>query len=151
MSLNDDPRIWGPYYWFVLHNISKTFPVNPTETCKKKYYEFIQNIPIFIPNVDIGNYFATLLGEYPVSPYLDTRISLMKWMHFIHNKVNQKIGKTEISYSQYIRHFDEIYNNKKNNTFHYLQEQRWVPPKYKRVLIIGIIGILLATGYNLIA
>ena len=67
---NLNPEVWGPHYWFVLHSVAFTYPLNPNEVIKKKYYEFIQNIPSFIPNRDIGNDFAKILEQYPVTPYL---------------------------------------------------------------------------------
>ena len=47
MALN--PKVWGPHYWFVLHTIALTYPLHPNETIKKKYYDLINNLPIFIP------------------------------------------------------------------------------------------------------
>ena len=44
-----DPTIWGPHYWFFLHTISHTYPLYPNEVTKKKYYDLIQNMPLFIP------------------------------------------------------------------------------------------------------
>ena len=76
-----DPKIWGPYYWFVLHTISLTYPLNPNETIKKKYYDFIHNLPLFIPISTFGNRFSEILDNYPVTPYLDSRESFTKWMH----------------------------------------------------------------------
>ena len=83
-----DPKIWGPQFWFVLHTMSLTYPLNPNETTKKKYYDFIQNLPLFLPIAEIGNNFILFLDRYPVTPYLDSRESFIKWMHFIHNKIN---------------------------------------------------------------
>ena len=40
---------------------------------KKRYYDFIQNFPLFIPNPEIGNTFSQFLDSYPVTPYLDSR------------------------------------------------------------------------------
>jgi hypothetical protein len=107
-----DPVIWGPHYWYVLHSIAKTYPVYPTEVSRKKYYEFILNIPIFLPDEEIGNRFSLLLDKYPVSSYLNTRKSLMKWMHFIHNKINTSLGKEHIGYKESLTLQNE-YNNKK--------------------------------------
>jgi len=69
MALN--PKVWGPHYWFVLHTIALTYPLHPNETIKKKYYDFIHNLPIFIPISNMGNSFSELLDLYPVAPYLD--------------------------------------------------------------------------------
>jgi hypothetical protein len=93
-----EPTVWGPHYWFFLMTIALSYPESPNSVTKRKYYDFILNLPLFIPNAEIGNKFSSLLDKYPVSPYLDTRESFVKWVHFIHNKVNVMIGKEEISY-----------------------------------------------------
>ena len=50
-----DPKVWGPHYWFVLHTIALTYPITPNDVCKKKYYDFIHNLPLFLPIGQIGN------------------------------------------------------------------------------------------------
>ena len=84
MFLSSD--VWGPHYWFVLQTIAMNYPESPNDTSKKKYYNFIQNFPLFIPNKRMGNEFENLLNKFPVSPYLSSRESFMKWVHYIHNK-----------------------------------------------------------------
>jgi hypothetical protein len=96
MVLNSE--VWGPKYWFFLHTVAYTYPLHPNAITKRKYYDLIQNMPLFIPDPDMGNRFASLLDKYPVTPYLDNRDSFMLWMHFIHNKMNVLLGKEEISY-----------------------------------------------------
>ena len=83
------PSVWGPHYWFTLHTIAIAYPQYPNEVTKKKYYDFIQNLPLFIPIENIGNTFSKMLDKYPVTPYLDSRDSFMKWVHFIHNKIKR--------------------------------------------------------------
>jgi hypothetical protein len=61
-----DPKVWGPFYWFVLHTIALTYPTHPNDVIKKKYYDFIQNLPLFLPVPEIGNIFTSLLDKYPV-------------------------------------------------------------------------------------
>ena len=103
-----DSTIWGPHYWFVLHTISVNYPLRPNTVTKKKYYELIQNLPLFIPVETIGNDFIKLLDEYPVTAYLDNRESLIKWMHFIHNKINEKLEKPKISINEfYLRYYED--------------------------------------------
>ena len=48
MSL--EPNTWGPHFWFMLHTISLNYPNNPNAVIKKKYYDFIQNLPAFLPD-----------------------------------------------------------------------------------------------------
>ena len=92
-----DSNVWGPHYWFMLHTIALGYPTTPTESCKKKYYEFISNLPLFIPDRKMSNNFINMLNEYPLSPYLDSRESFVKWINFIHNKINGLLGKPQFS------------------------------------------------------
>lgn len=92
-----DPGVWGPHYWFFLQTVAHTYPQTPNSVTKRKYYDFIQNLPLFIPNPDIGDRFSSLLDQFPVSPYLDSRDSFIRWVHFIHNKLNVILGKEEIT------------------------------------------------------
>jgi len=99
-ALKFDPVIWGPPYWFVLHTMALTYPANPNDVVKKKYYDFLHNLPIFLPVSEIGNQFSGLLDKYPVTPYLDSQPSFVKWMHFIHNKINVQLGLKEQTMDQ---------------------------------------------------
>jgi hypothetical protein len=92
-----DSSVWGPHYWFFLHTVAESYPMNPNSVTKRKYYDLIQNMPLFIPIVEMGNKFSELLDRYPVSPYLDNKDSFVRWVHFIHNKFNVLLGKQEIS------------------------------------------------------
>ena len=110
MSYNyNDPKIWSSHYWFVLHTIALNYPVNPNNVCKKKYYNFIQTVPLLIPNENFSNLFTNLLDKFPVTPYLDSRESFIKWVHFIHNKINVFIGKREITYREALEKYYENY------------------------------------------
>ena len=107
-----DPKVWGPHYWFFLHTLSMTYPIYPNAVSKKKYYDIIQNLPLFIPVENISSEFSRLLDMYPVVPYLDNRESLIRWMHFIHNKINQKLEKPQITLNEfYIKYYEEYKNN----------------------------------------
>ena len=107
-----DPTIWGPHFWFVLHTIALTYPNTPNEVTRKKYYDFIQNLPIFLPVEEIGNTFSQFLDKYPVTPYLDSRTSFVKWMHFIHNKINISLGKDELTMEEAMSAYYEHYKPK---------------------------------------
>jgi hypothetical protein len=102
-----DPNVWGPHYWFFLHTISMTYPHHPNAVTKKKYYEFIQNLPIFIPVETMSGEFSKLIDQYPVTPYLDNRESFIRWVWFIHNKINQKLEKPTITLSEFhVKYYD---------------------------------------------
>ena len=134
-------EIWGPKYWFVLHSIARTYPENPNDTTQKIYYSWIRNLPLFLPDKSIGNSFASVLDEYPVTPYLDSRLSLMKWMHYIHNVINKKLGKERISFIEAMKIHEKLYKEvpKRKSPFDYADTG----------ISIGCIGILLIISYIL--
>ena len=103
-----DPKIWGPHYWFFLHTIAMSYPIHPNAVTKKKYYDFVQNIPLFIPVESMAGEFSKLLDQYPVQPYLDNKESFIRWMWFIHNKINKKLEKPQISLNDfYVNYYEE--------------------------------------------
>jgi hypothetical protein len=104
-----DSHIWGPHFWFFLHAIAMNYPDRPNEVTKRKYYDLIQNMPVFIPSADMGNRFSRLLDKYPVSPYLDKRESFIRWTVFIHNKINNFLGKPEMELSDAIDNYNNAY------------------------------------------
>ena len=104
-----DPKVWGPKYWFFLHTLTMCYPHRPNTITKKKYYEFIHNFHLFIPVENISSQFTKLLDEYPVTPYLDSRDSFIRWMHFIHNKINEHLEKPKITLSQFYNNYYESY------------------------------------------
>jgi hypothetical protein len=103
------PEIWGPHYWFFLHTIAYTYPNCPNAVTKRKYYDLIQNFPLFLPDESIGDTFVELLDKYPVTPYLDKRESFMRWVHFIHNKINRSLGKQTDPFLDSVQKYEEIY------------------------------------------
>ena len=94
-------EIWGPHYWFVIHTIAINYPIKPNALQKKSHYKFIQDLPTFLPDKKSSRNFTELLQIYPVLPYLDSRKDFIKWTHFIHNRVNESLGKDQISYNDF--------------------------------------------------
>tara|TARA_B110000037_G_scaffold213943_1_gene269120 strand:+ start:4607 stop:5047 length:441 start_codon:yes stop_codon:yes gene_type:complete len=137
-----DPIVWGPHFWFVLMTMAVSYPLKANEVTQKKYYDFITNLPLFIPHPQIGNKFSSLIDQYPVSPYLEGKDSFLKWVHFIHNKINIQLGKDEITMTEALDAYYDMYKPKEI----VLREQI----KYRKKLIFGVIIIgLLIGGYYL--
>jgi hypothetical protein len=136
-----DPKVWGPHYWFFLHTVAMCYPHRPNTITKKKYYEFIHNIPMFIPIENMASYFSQLLDQYPVSPYLDSRDAFIRWMHFIHNKINQRLEKPSISLSKFYEHYYEQY--KPND----LKMREYYRTKSKIIYFVLVVVFIAAIYY----
>ena len=85
----------------------------------------------------MGNEFSKLLEQYPIITYLDSRDSFIRWMHFIHNKINEKLEKPKISINDfYVKYYEEY----KPKNIKMKEYYRW------REKIIYILVLLGASG-----
>ena len=119
-----DPKIWGPHYWFVMHTIVLNYPLHPNDTSKKKYYDFIQNLPLFFPEYPFGSNFIDILDKYPLSPYLESKLSFKKWIHFVFNKIYKDMNKEELSFDDWMSEYYEHYKPKEIKQLKMLKKKK---------------------------
>lgn len=105
-------EIWLPHLKFTLQTMSLNYPLNPNEVTIRKYYNFIQNLPVFFPNDPMGDFMAKLLNDFPVTPYLNSRTSFMKWIHFLFNKINKKLNLKTVSFYESLEMYYQHYKPK---------------------------------------
>jgi hypothetical protein len=134
-----DPNVWGPHFWFFLHTLAMSYPHHPSSVTKKKFYDFIMNLPLFLPVEAIASDFSKLLDEYPITAYLDNRESLIKWMHFVHNKINEKLEKPKISLNDfYLRYYEEY----KPKDIKFKEYYRFKEKIIYTFVIMGVTGLI---------
>jgi FAD-linked sulfhydryl oxidase len=138
-----DSEIWGPWYWSFLHTATMTYPVHPNAVTKKKYYDFINSIPLFIPIGSMSGEFSRLLEKYPVSPYLDSREALVRWMHFIHNKMNERLEKPKLTLEEFLTKY---YDSYKPIT---VKQDQWkdMKEKGKYILLLSLLVFMIVYFY----
>jgi hypothetical protein len=140
--VNLDPKVWGPKFWFFFHTISLNYPNHPNSVTKKKYYDFVQNIPMFLPVEEIASHFSKLLNEYPIQPYLDNRESFIKWFWFIHNKINEKLEKPVISLKDFYIQYYEQYKSTNTKLMEYYKIRQKIIYLVLILLLCGLIYYL---------
>lgn len=131
-----DPSVWGPHFWFFLDTIAMTYPKHPNTVTKKIYYDFIQHFHLFIPVAEHSKNFNKLLSMYPITPYLDDRESFIRWVHFIHNKINEQLQKPKMPYNDFYTNYYQHYKNKLTQNS---ENKRF----YKKILYGTLILLLL--------
>lgn len=140
MGLNHN--IWLPHLKFVLQTIAVTYPAHPNDVSKKKYYDFIQNLPVFLPLEPIGKNFLKLLDKYPVTPYLSSRMSFMKWVHFIFNKIHEQLEEpVDEFYESLEKYYDEYKPKEIRNKELIKTRQRYIQFGIALLIIGGIFYI----------
>jgi hypothetical protein len=59
-------------------------------------------------------------------PYLDSKDDFVKWVHFIHNKVNERLEKPAMSMSEHIDETKELYRSKPSKMRHYFKNNTFI-------------------------
>ena len=139
-----NPNVWGPHYWFFLHTIAMRYPIHPNSTTQKKYYELIQNFPLFIPDDNIAKDFIQCIEEKPIQAYLDTRDSFIAWVNYIHNRINVKLEKDEVSLEDF---YVQYFNQYKENDIKLSEFAKW-KEKILYIFILFCLCILILYFYN---
>jgi hypothetical protein len=88
-----DPKIWGPFLWYILHIISFNYPIQPSYADKRIYHDFYVNLKELIPCANCRKHYQQHLHTNPISPALDSRADLVNWVIQMHNLVNISLGK----------------------------------------------------------
>ena len=130
-----DPSVWGPHYWFFLDTVAMSYPKHPNSVTKKIYFDLIQHFHLFIPVKEHSENFNKLLSSYPISPYLDDRESFIRWVHFIHNKINSQLNIPKLPYHEFYTNYYNKYKEKsfKNNENKLL---------YRKIMFVSLIILL---------
>lgn len=122
-----DANIWGSHAWLFLHTITLNYPEEPNDFDKKQYKDFFENLSHVIPCEICKNHYKKNIKIYPID--LESRESLTRWLHKLHNLVNVKNGKEEYPYDKFIEKYSDLYSNNKTSKF------------LIKLLIIILIGI----------
>ena len=101
--------VWGPPFGFILHIISFNYPVNPTETDKKNYYNFIMSLKHILPcGACRKNIVKNLKSINFSKSKMKNRDTFSKAIYDLHEEVNRMLNKkNNLSYDN-IRY---IYEN----------------------------------------
>jgi len=137
MSFNKE--VWMPYIHFTMQTIALNYPKHPNDVTKKKYYDFIQNLPLFIPMKPFGNDFIKLIDDYPVTPYLDSRLSFMKWVNYIFNKIyKQNNMKTDDLQTALEKYYDKYKPSKEQDKDYYKLKKKMI----QIGVVISVIAVI---------
>ena len=102
------PEIWGPMFWCCFHLVSLGYPESPTFAEKRAAKEFFASMVFLLPCPACRGHFREVLQVLPVDTWLDNRRSLTEWVWKLHNSVNARLGKPEISQAAFIARYSEM-------------------------------------------
>lgn len=102
------PEVWGPIFWATFHLTSMAYPDAPTYAEKRAAKEFFSSMVHLLPCPVCRGHFKEILSAMPVDSWLDDRRSLTEWVWMLHNRVNARLGKPEISQADFTQRYKEM-------------------------------------------
>ena len=95
-------KIWGPAGWLFLHCVTYGYPLNPENNdiqngipvgkTRQNYKDFFLRIGDVLPCKYCRDSYKKFIITDPITPNLNNRNLLTKWLWRIHNRVNEKLG-----------------------------------------------------------
>ena len=109
MGIYENPSTWGRSTWKLLHCISMTYPKNPTESDKKKYKSFLNQLRHVLPCKICRNSYSAWIRDHP--PDLRSRAKIVGWVIDLHNYVNKRLGKPILKKREALKEIHKICQN----------------------------------------
>jgi len=100
-SMGMSPAVWGPILWTTMHIVSIGYAENPTEEEKRGAIQFYESLKYMIPCPICKEHYAHILTTMP--PDAQNRATLIEWVFNVHNKVNEQLGYSIITFEQFIQ------------------------------------------------
>lgn len=114
-----NPEIWGPPTWLFLHSVSINYPNRPSYEEKKIHFEFFKNLQHLLPCDTCRYHYAQYFNNNSITPYLENKESLIKWVINLHNSVNTRNKKKQFTFQEVSTLYNKIYGLTKNGYFDY--------------------------------
>ena len=87
------PNIWGPKFWYILHNGASSYSNNPSEHNKERMKGFIKGIPYMLPCESCFKHALSYIENTDVDKIVSNKNELFLFFWEFHNDVNKRIGK----------------------------------------------------------
>ena len=93
------PEVWGPAFWFTLHNGAARYPIKASPIWADRMKGFIIGIPVMIPCEKCQDHATSYIEEnyYRLDEIVSGREQLFNFFVQFHNNVNARYGKPEMS------------------------------------------------------
>lgn len=96
------PDVFGPPFWFTLHNGASKYPENPNKIVQKKMKDFIIAIPIMLPCLKCKDHATSFIESNleKLDDIVSSKKNLFNFFVDFHNYVNKRYNKKIYSYEE---------------------------------------------------
>ena len=127
---------WGPIYWNYLHMVSLKYPDNPSMKDIKTHLDLVKNFMNTLPCSKCRQDIRNFININDLQKNLKNKETFSKYIWELHNKVNRKISKREISFKEFTNLYSLKYSS---NLFNVI--------RYNKIMRVVIIILLLVISY----
>ena len=94
-----DPSVWGPAFWFTLHNGSVNYPIKASPICAERMKGFILGMPVMIPCEKCQDHATSYIeaNYFRLDEIVSGREQLFNFFVSFHNHVNELYNKPIMS------------------------------------------------------
>jgi hypothetical protein len=91
------PEVWGPAFWFSLHNGAARYPSKASPLWKQRMKSFIRGIPVMVPCEKCADHATAYIeSRSDLDHVVENKDNLFKFFVDFHNFVNDRLGKARI-------------------------------------------------------
>lgn len=114
-----EPDMFGPAFWFTLHNGAAAYPENPTQQVQEGMKMFIMGLPIMIPCVTCKEHAFNYIRNHDLDYETLNRENVFAFFNRFHNFANKRFNKREMSLDEakYLYGFGTPYGGKMKITY----------------------------------
>lgn len=91
------PEIFGPPFWFVLHNGIHSYPRNPTPFVREGMKQLLSTLYLLVPCITCKEHLYTFIQTANLDNAVSSKDALFSFFVDIHNYVNRRYGKKEMN------------------------------------------------------
>jgi hypothetical protein len=91
------PEFWGASQWKCIHAAAAN-AVTPSK--RRHFIKYIRELIFMLPCDSCRNNLRLHFSALPINKYLGNPESLLMWTFLLHNRVNQNLGKPQVSWEQ---------------------------------------------------
>ena len=107
-----DPEVWGPSFWFTLHNGASKYPISASPLVIERMKGYILGIPFMLPCIACKVHATNHIEKHKkdLDRICSGRDNLFKFFVDFHNIVNKRYNKPIVSYEEAYKIYDNGVN-----------------------------------------
>lgn len=109
---SSNPEVWGPGFWFSLHNGALQYPDLPAPLWKERMKNFIVGIPVMLPCEKCSQHASAYIeSQYQnLDEIVKNKQNLFNFFCNFHNIVNERLNKPTMSITEAYKLYSNNFN-----------------------------------------